>query len=183
MIQWDLWLFRILSDIHDGKKGKARYIQRLLPAVATCRADIDTIKKTGEKILSKYFSESGNPSFLFLYKTRNTALTLTRDDIITAFGEIVKGINPECKANLDDPDYAVSVDIIKTVCIISVAKNYTKLKKYNVHVDEEDGSQSRVQPIKDVTASEGAPANPEESKERTAGEGEVVPQADIPLVA
>ncbi|XP_055330398.1 THUMP domain-containing protein 1-like [Paramacrobiotus metropolitanus] len=129
---------KILCDLHEQKKARARYMQRLLPVVATCRADIDTVRSTGEKALTRYFTGNGNPSFLILFKTRNTSLTLTRDMIIATFGEIVRKINSECRANLNDPDYAISVDVIKSICCISVIKDYAKLKKYNVHVEEED---------------------------------------------
>lgn len=128
--------FDILSDIHKSGKGRARYMQRLFPVVATCRADLEAVKKTASTALTKYFAPPENRSYLILYKARNSASALGRDTIIEVVGGVIKAINPECTANLSDPDYAVSVDIIKTMCCISVFRDFSKLKKYNVHVEE-----------------------------------------------
>ncbi|OWA53370.1 putative THUMP domain-containing protein 1 [Hypsibius exemplaris] len=129
----------LLTEIHSNGKGRARYVQRILPVVAVCRAELDAIKKTAELALAKFFSgpENQDKTYLILYKTRNTGITTTRDDLIEAIGSVVKSINPACRANLNDPDYAISVDVIKCLCCISVARNYAKLRKYNIHVDEE----------------------------------------------
>ncbi|GAU98500.1 hypothetical protein RvY_09638 [Ramazzottius varieornatus] len=128
--------FDILSDIHKSGKGRARYMQRLFPVVATCRADLESVKKTASTALTKYFTPPESKSYLILYKARNSASALGRDSIIEVVGGVIKAINPECTANLSDPDYAVSVDIIKTMCCISVFRDFSKLKKYNIHVEE-----------------------------------------------
>ena len=146
--------FDILSDIHKSGKGRARYMQRIFPVVATCKADLESVKKTASLVLPKYFGPPSNKSYLILYKARNSASALSRDVIIETVGSVIKAINPECSANLSDPDYAVSVDIIKTVCCISVFRDFSKLKKYNVHVEEQQTSdhsrvQNSVQPIKE----------------------------------
>jgi tRNA acetyltransferase TAN1 len=46
----------LLTDIHTTGKGRARYMQRILPVVATCRADLESIKKAAEQALLPFFS-------------------------------------------------------------------------------------------------------------------------------
>lgn len=51
-------------------------------------------------------------------------------------------LNPENKVDLNNPQYTVVVEIIKTVCCLSVVRDYVLFRKYNlqevVKSDKED---------------------------------------------
>lgn len=40
--------------------------------------------------------------------------------------------NPGNKANLKNPDIAVVIEVVRAVCLISIAPNYFTYKKYNL---------------------------------------------------
>jgi len=47
--------------------------------------------------------------------------------------EIILRKNPGNKADLKNPEIAVVVEIICGICLFSIAPNYYKFKKYNLH--------------------------------------------------
>lgn len=55
-------------------------------------------------------------------------------------------LNPENKVDLNNPQYTVVVEIIKTVCCLSVVRDYVLFRKYNlqevVKSNKEDGRQN-----------------------------------------
>lgn len=46
--------------------------------------------------------------------------------------EIILRKNPGNKADLKNPDIAVIVEVIRGICLLSIAPNYYKFKKYNL---------------------------------------------------
>lgn len=55
-------------------------------------------------------------------------------------------LNPENKVDLNNPQYTVVVEIIKTVCCLSVVRDYVLFRKYNlqevVKSNKEDAQQN-----------------------------------------
>lgn len=55
-------------------------------------------------------------------------------------------LNPENKVDLNNPQYTVVVEIIKTVCCLSVVRDYVLFRKYNlqevVKSDKKDAQQN-----------------------------------------
>lgn len=81
---------------------------------------------------------------------------------------IVGKLNPKNKVDLTNPELTVIVEVIKAVCCISVVKDYTLYRKYNVQeVVKEDT------PKPDVTT-----ANTNEEEETKQEEKEDVEEND-----
>ena len=45
----------------------------------------------------------------------------------------------QLKVNLTNPDLLVNVEVMKTICCVSILKNYAKYRKYNVSIIASDG--------------------------------------------
>lgn len=57
---------------------------------------------------------------------------MNREEVIKELAGIVGSLNSENKVDLTNPQYTVVVEIIKAVCCLSVVKDYTLLRKYNL---------------------------------------------------
>jgi len=73
-------------------------------------------------------------------------------DIINDIADQVCAINKENKVNLDSPELAIIVDVIRNVCCLSVVQEYYQLKKYNIlelsgGATDEKQSKSEEQPV------------------------------------
>lgn len=104
---------------------------------------------------------------------------------------LVGKLNPKNKVDLTNPELTVIVEVIKAVCCISVVKDYTLYRKYNVQeVVKEDAPKPNVttaktdtdkpeqkeRQISEETKQEGEEENdknvPQDNKEVDKGEGE-----------
>ena len=57
---------------------------------------------------------------------------MQRNDVIEELGNIITNKNPGNKANLKNPEIAVVVEVIRGFCLLSVAPDYIKYKKFNL---------------------------------------------------
>ncbi|KAG8453736.1 hypothetical protein GDO86_000385 [Hymenochirus boettgeri] len=121
----------ILKDVYTTKKKNTRVILRMLPVSATCKAFPEDLKKYAEKFLEPWFKVPNKGTFQIAYKARNNN-HMNRDDIIKDLAGIVSSLNAENKVDLSNPEYTVIVEIIKNICCLSVVKDYTLFRKYNL---------------------------------------------------
>nr|XP_012153106.1 PREDICTED: THUMP domain-containing protein 1 homolog [Megachile rotundata] len=64
--------------------------------------------------------------------SRHSNNNINRDEVIEDLAEIISKKNPGNKADLKAPELAVIVEVIRGVCLMSVAPHYYKFKKYNL---------------------------------------------------
>ena len=64
--------------------------------------------------------------------SRHSNSNLHRNEVIEDLAQIISRKNPGNKANLKNPDIAVVVEVVRAVCLISIAPNYFTYKKYNL---------------------------------------------------
>ncbi len=121
----------IFSDIHESKVSKSRYIMRLLPVMGTCKCTEEKIKKLAESCLEKYFAEPIGHSFSVHVKVRNNN-SISRKQILPVLVEVIKNLNSANWTDLSNPEYVVNVDIIRTICCLSVLKDFVKFRKFNI---------------------------------------------------
>ncbi|OXU24577.1 hypothetical protein TSAR_003265 [Trichomalopsis sarcophagae] len=120
----------IVKDLHETKKQKARYMLRMLPISIVCKAYIDDIKVKADPLLERYFAQE--PKTFAIVFNRHSNHSLHRNDVIEDLAKIILKKNPANKANLKNPDIAVVVEVIRAVCLISIAPQYFTYKKYNL---------------------------------------------------
>lgn len=120
----------IMISAAATKKHISRFILRILPVEIACYASEEEISKAIIPLVEQYFpAETENPQkFSVLYGARaNTGIN--RMKIIDA---VAKSVPKPHKVDLNNPDKAIVVEIVKTVCLIGVIEKYKELAKYNL---------------------------------------------------
>lgn len=124
----------ILTDMLKTGCKKTRHCQRFLPIAGSCHANMADLQKLAEQMFqSTFFAEEAQPStFCVMYKSRNNS-NIQRDNTIAKLAAMVMNADKGHTVNLNNPDLAICVEIIKNVCCLSVVKDFSKLRKYNIH--------------------------------------------------
>ncbi|XP_050410082.2 THUMP domain-containing protein 1 [Patella vulgata] len=124
---------KLFQNLYDTKTQRSRYVMRLFPVEGTCKAVLDEIKKLGGNLFQKYFSTpyGEGMSFSIIFKARNNN-NIGRDSIIPELSHLVTELNPAHTVEYDNPDCLIFVQVLCTICCISILKNFTKFKKYNL---------------------------------------------------
>ncbi|KAM9362777.1 THUMP domain-containing protein 1 [Symphorus nematophorus] len=158
-LESDKLVHHILSDLHTTKKKKSRVILRMLPVTGTCKAFQDDMVKYLTTFLEPWFKTPNCATYQIAFKARNSSHN-KRDEIIKSIAGLVGKLNPKNKVDLTNPELTIIVEVIKAVCCISVVKDYTLYRKYNVQeVVKED------MPKPDVTTAK-TDSNTAEQKEK-----------------
>ncbi|XP_024872992.1 THUMP domain-containing protein 1 homolog isoform X4 [Temnothorax curvispinosus] len=121
---------KIVSKLDTTKEQCTRYLLRLLPIEVVCKAYMDNIKVRASDVFEKYFAQE--PKTFSIVFNRRSNNSIKRDEIIEDLAEIILRKNPGNKADLKNPDIAVIVEAIRGICLLSIAPNYYKFKKYNL---------------------------------------------------
>ncbi|XP_077094288.1 THUMP domain-containing protein 1 [Siphateles boraxobius] len=135
----------ILSDLHQTKKRKSRVILRMLPVSGTCRAFPEDMEKFLSEYLERWFKAPLRATYQICFKARNSSHS-KRDDVIKAVAGLVDKMNPLHKVDLSNPELSIIIEIIKSVCCVSVVTDYMLFRKYNLQeVAKEPTNQSAGQ--------------------------------------
>ncbi|XP_026214900.1 THUMP domain-containing protein 1 [Anabas testudineus] len=169
----DKLVHHILSDLYTTKKKKSRVILRMLPVTGTCRAFQDDMVKYLTTFLEPWFKTPNCATYQIAFKARNSSHN-KRDEIIKSIAGLVGKLNPKNKVDLTNPELTIIVEVIKAVCCISVIKDYTLYRKYNVQeVVKEDTPKPDVATVKtDTNTAEQKEKSDETNQEDKKGEEE-----------
>lgn len=126
----------IVKDINDKKKQKTRFLLRLVPVEITCKAYIDDIKKACEPLLEKYFKDA-QKSFSIVFNHRNNN-NISKNEVITGIADMVAAKRSDHTVNLKAAEVSIVIEIIRNIALVGVVPNFTKYKKYNLHMICED---------------------------------------------
>lgn len=121
---------KIVTKLDATKEQCGRYLLRLLPIEVTCKAYMDDIRTKANALFEKYFAQE--PKTYSIIFNRRSNNNIKRDEIIEDLAEIILQKNPGNKADLKNPEIAVVVEVIRGICLLSIAPNYYKFKKYNL---------------------------------------------------
>ncbi|XP_052894601.1 THUMP domain-containing protein 1 homolog [Anopheles moucheti] len=121
---------KLMKDLNDTKQHKSRFILRMLPIQAVCRANLKDIIDVVGKLSDRYFLKE--PKTFAILFNRRLNNDLSRDDVIRELAELIAAKNAGNKANLKNPDLAVIVEVIKGLCCIGILPEYYQLRKYNL---------------------------------------------------
>uniref|UniRef100_A0A182WIY7 THUMP domain-containing protein n=1 Tax=Anopheles minimus TaxID=112268 RepID=A0A182WIY7_9DIPT len=122
--------YKLMKDLSETKQHKSRFILRMLPIQAVCRANLKDIMDVVGKLSDQYFLKE--PKTFAILFNRRLNNDLSRDDVIRELAELIAAKNPGNKANLKSPDLAVTVEVIKGLCCIGILPEYYQLRKYNL---------------------------------------------------
>ncbi|XP_071878219.1 THUMP domain-containing protein 1 homolog [Bombus fervidus] len=121
---------KIVSELDNTKQQRTRFLLRLLPIEVICKANMNDIKSKADVMLEKYFAQE--PKTFSIVFNRHSNNNIHRDEVIEDLAEIINKKNPGNKADLKNPELAVIVEMIRGFCLMSIAPNYYKFKKYNL---------------------------------------------------
>lgn len=171
-LESDKLVHHILSDLHATKKKKSRVILRMLPVTGTCKAHQDDMMKYLTTFLEPWFKTPNCATYQIAFKARNSSHN-NRDEIIKSIAGLVGKLNPKNKVDLTNPELTIIVEVIKAVCCISVVKDYTLYRKYNVQeVVKEDTPKPDVTTAKTNTNTTDQNEKSETKQEEGKGEEE-----------
>ncbi|XP_063059665.1 THUMP domain-containing protein 1 [Engraulis encrasicolus] len=135
----DELVHHILQDLHSTKKKKSRTILRMLPVSGTCKAFPEDMERYLTGYLEPWFKEPAQATYQIAFKARNSSHN-KRDDVIKALAVLVGKLNPKNKVDLTNPELTIIVEVIKSVCCVSVVRDYVLFRKFNLQeVAKTDG--------------------------------------------
>uniref|UniRef100_A0A087Y3S1 THUMP domain-containing protein 1 n=1 Tax=Poecilia formosa TaxID=48698 RepID=A0A087Y3S1_POEFO len=144
LVEPDKLVHHILSDLHSTKKKKSRVILRMLPVTGTCKAFQEDMLKYLTTFLEPWFKTPHSATYQIAFKARNSSHN-KREEIIKSIAGLVGKLNPKNKVDLTNPELTIIVEVIKAVCCVSVARDYTLYRKYNVQeVVKEDAAKMKT---------------------------------------
>ncbi|KAI0649360.1 hypothetical protein C8Q79DRAFT_508792 [Trametes meyenii] len=128
---------------------QTRFTQRLTPVSASCPANIPEIQSLCGRLVRNALEAEPEKKFTYKIELRlRNHNTLTRDKLIP---EVAKCVPEGHTVSLDNPELFILVEVFKSVCGISVVKDYYKLQKFNVmeiantkNLSEEGAAEGRV---------------------------------------
>ncbi|KAI5983374.1 hypothetical protein EDD15DRAFT_1894161 [Pisolithus albus] len=123
-----------VQNVQQTGVTKTKYTHRLTPVSGTCYPGLPEIHSLCHRVFAPFFAENGggDPPRTHKYKIelriRNHS-TLTRMEVIQ---EIAKCVPESYTVDLDDPEVFILVEIFKSVCGVSILKDFYRLQKFNV---------------------------------------------------
>lgn len=171
------------------------YSRLLTQVTGTCKAFPEDMLKYLTTFLEPWFKTPNSATYKIAFKARNSSHN-KRDDIIKSIAGteacvaktmsllyritneasliatgLVGKLNRKNKVDLTSPELTIIVEVIKAVCCVSVVKDYTLYRKYNVQevVKDEtpkaDGDAGKAEP--DTAEQEEAQEAEETDKEKS----------------
>ncbi|CAG9115885.1 hypothetical protein JYU34_016757 [Plutella xylostella] len=129
----------ILKDLLATKVQRTRHLLRLVPIMATCKANLPDIMESAGKLFDKYFLKEPSTFAVVFNKRFNNSVS--RDLVIKELADLIVLKNSGNKADLKNPKLCIIIEIIKGICLVSVVENYYPYKKYNLlEVCKDDNS-------------------------------------------
>uniref|UniRef100_A0A182QPR4 THUMP domain-containing protein n=1 Tax=Anopheles farauti TaxID=69004 RepID=A0A182QPR4_9DIPT len=122
--------YRLMKDLSETKKHRSRFILRMLPILAVCRANLKEILDAVGALADQYFLKE--PKTYAIVFNRRLNNDLSRDDVIREVADLITAKNSGNKANLKSPQLAVIIEVIKGLCCIGILREYYELRKYNL---------------------------------------------------
>lgn len=140
---------KIINELAVTKVKRTRQINRIIPVSKVCKAKMeDIINAAGELFDSHFLKTPSTYAIIFNRKCNNE---IQREDIIKQLAELVNLKNINNKVNLKTPEKTIIVEVVKGLCLLAVAPDYMKLKKYNLHElsknddDQEEEEKKKVE--------------------------------------
>ena len=114
----------IMDDIISNGEQKTRFLMRLVPIEATCKAHEQNVTEAMKKLLQKHFSKE-NPvkTYCVVFKSRCNH-DFKKEMTYKIVGDIIKELSPESKVEYKTPDFVIMVEVMKSNCCLAVLPKY-----------------------------------------------------------
>ncbi|CAM0141273.1 hypothetical protein VKS41_004024 [Umbelopsis sp. WA50703] len=125
----------IMLDIKATQNKRARFISRLLPIEKSCNSNEPEIIRMAQELLKPHFhtptegTTNVEPKkFSIVCRIRNCQ-KIDRQDLTKTIAGLV---GKEHQVDLVNPELVIIVEVLQTICMMSVVKDFYELKKYNI---------------------------------------------------
>ncbi|EAU81933.1 hypothetical protein CC1G_06144 [Coprinopsis cinerea okayama7 len=123
-------VMKYVKTVQETGASRTRHTQRLVPVMDTCYAAIPDIKELCQKVFSAFFEKEGDKKFKYKIELRiRNHTTLSRDTLIQ---HIASWVPEGHTVSLNEPDIFILVEVFKSICGVSIVKDYYKFSKFNV---------------------------------------------------
>ncbi|KAH8415548.1 hypothetical protein KR222_004183, partial [Zaprionus bogoriensis] len=120
----------IVDDITATGKAMSRFVLRLVPIEAVCKANMPDIINAAGALFDKHFlREATTYGIIFNHRYNQQ---IKRDHIIKELAELVNSKNIGNKVDLHRAKKSIIVEVLRGWCLLSVIENYLDCKKYNL---------------------------------------------------
>lgn len=120
----------IVDDITATGKAMSRFVLRLVPIEAVCKANMPDIINAAGALFDKHFlKEPTTYGIIFNHRYNQQ---IKRDHIIKELAELVNSKNIGNKVDLHHAKKSIIVEVLRGWCLLSVIENYLDCKKYNL---------------------------------------------------
>ncbi|XP_030371999.1 THUMP domain-containing protein 1 homolog [Scaptodrosophila lebanonensis] len=120
----------IVDDITATRKSMSRFVLRLVPIEAVCKAYVQDIVNAAGPLFDKHFlKEPTSYGIIFNHRYNQQ---LKRDEVITQLANLVHSKNIGNKVDLQNAKKSIIVEVLRGWCLISVIDNYLECKKFNL---------------------------------------------------
>ncbi|RKP39290.1 hypothetical protein BJ085DRAFT_23764 [Dimargaris cristalligena] len=160
----------LMADLAVSQRKVTRFANRIIPVSRTCVAHMPDITKMARTLLDPIFNASvpngdvpasgadaettpvaaASTDFAIVPKIRNNQ-KVERMALIENIAEIV---GPNHVVNLENPRYVILVEVLKSICMISVVENYYLYRKFNLFSLTEDTPTKSSTPAKESSVAE-----------------------------
>lgn len=121
----------IMKELHTTRLQKTRHVLRLLPIMATCKANLPDIMEAAGRLFDQYFLKESSTFAVIFNKRFNNSVS--RELVIKELAELIVLKNSGNKADLKNPKLCIIIEIIKGMCLLTIVDNYYLYKKYNLN--------------------------------------------------
>lgn len=124
-------VMKYVNNVQETGSSQTRHVHRLLPVSDTCYAGIPEMKVLCQKVFEDFFrKEEPERKFKFKIELRiRNHTTLTRQTIIQ---HVASWVPEGHTVSLGEPDIFILVEVFKSVCGVSIVRDYYKFSKFNV---------------------------------------------------
>ncbi|KAH8260521.1 hypothetical protein KR038_002908, partial [Drosophila bunnanda] len=120
----------IINDIQTTGKSQSRFVLRLVPIEAVCRANMPDIINAAGTLFDKHFlKEPTSYGIIFNHRYNQQ---IKRDEVIHQLADLVNSKNIGNKVDLKEAKKSIIVEVLRGYCLLSVIDNYLESKKYNL---------------------------------------------------
>jgi len=122
---------RVFEQALARRESSAPHVIRMLPVQATCAAQTESIVAAVTPMLQSL--RGSDTSFSVQWRRRcNTCID--KMEVINAIAGVMAELAPKAQVELAFPHVGILVDIIKSVCCVSVLPGWKRAQAYNLRV-------------------------------------------------
>ncbi|KAJ7348921.1 hypothetical protein DFH08DRAFT_923852 [Mycena albidolilacea] len=119
-----------VQNVHETGLTHTRYSLRFSPVSAACVTNLPEIQALCRTAFEPFFGDAVGQKFKYKIELRiRNHTTLSRSELIEA---IAKCVPEGHTVDLDHAELFILVEVFKSICGVSVVRDYSKLQKFNV---------------------------------------------------